>query len=160
MFFAWVMSLFESKSVEAFWVLSQFDFIPREDTQAMSQSYSIPGESAWVLSWIWVNSVENCLSHGLNRFNSPRYYLRHELIRINFSGSLLHLKPKRVHTKSNGMGRILKAAISWEDTWVESPKRLYHAKSIGTNFKSKLAYQRVQICHELIRINILESFCE
>ena len=55
-FFVFIMSRFESKSGKVFWVMSQFDFIPREVTRALSRSDSIRGEFPWVVSWFWVSS--------------------------------------------------------------------------------------------------------
>ena len=44
--------------------------------------------------------LESRLSHELNRFKSPRFFLNHELIQINLSGRHLSWKPKKGHTES------------------------------------------------------------
>ena len=96
MFVTWVISRFELKSGEEFWVTSQFYLIPTESAGAMGRSESIPGD----------------------RFNSTRLWLSHELTRISSSGrhssrklkkghAKKHLsrKPQKGHTKSNAMER-------------------------------------------------------
>ena len=116
------------------------------------------------MSWLWVNSLESHLSHELKRFNSPRYCLSHELIRINFSGRPLGRKPQKGHTKLNRMGQAQKGHAksypmghtlyrhdiieSWVDFklifqtvfWVvsECESKFWKAFSVASWFESKL----------------------
>ena len=66
MFFAWVISRFQSKIGKAFWVMIQFDLNPREAARAKSRYESIHGESAWVMSSVR-HGLGRPMGHGLGR---------------------------------------------------------------------------------------------
>ena len=95
MFFAWVMSWFESKIGKH-----------SESWVDLNQYLGIHLSHELILRQF----LESCLSHEFNRFKSPRYCLSHELIRIDLSGKALESKAQKRSYEVN--------------TWMESQKKI------------------------------------
>ena len=131
-FFAWVMSWFELKNREAFWVMSR------------SESIAI-WEPTCAMSWYWVNSWKP-LESWVESYKSPRCCLSYELIQINLT-ALASKVPKKGFIKSTVKLNVRKKFIrNWK--WIVP---LSHELILINILKSFLS-------HELISITIMEAF--
>ena len=133
----------ESKSEKAFWVMSQFDLIPREAPRAMNRSDSIsrsslqswvdsgsiPWKAAWVMSWIDSIETKSLTEIQLEPWVDFNLFLGRNLIpkpeKWYTKGHFVS-KAQKSHTKSNGMG-------IWVMDWFDSLLYFYPWDNFNQN---------------------------